>query len=320
MAPQFQAPSFVRPQTYEGIERIPQTLDSIINAYVQAKKEREAKALAANESTLKYGFDVSQTNPQEIMQARQMAGQQGPDQQGMNPRIAAIRELYRKQFATSEMENRKSEADIALTESQTQKNLREPSQTIKPPPGYRWSAGGLSLEQIPGGPAESKSTEAADKAEQAKNSAKVHAYNVIETGDKALKAVTGWTTGLTGKALEKLPGTDRKSLQGYLDTLKGNLSFERLTEMRQQSKTGGALGNVSDRELQLLSSTVASLDPDQDPKVLRANIQKVIDTYQNITKKLEGGEQKAQSSGGDIALSGDKAARLAELRAKMGKK
>ena len=50
-------------------------------------------------------------------------------------------------------------------------------------------------------------------------------------------------------------------LDTYVTTLKSNLAFDRLQKMRDQSKTGGALGQVSNIELGLLESSVAALNP-----------------------------------------------------------
>jgi hypothetical protein len=63
--------------------------------------------------------------------------------------------------------------------------------------------------------------------------------------------------------------------------MKANLAFDKLQAMRNASKTGGALGNVSNEELALLSSTVASLNIG-DPKVLRENIRYVTDIVNNV--------------------------------------
>ena len=57
-----------------------------------------------------------------------------------------------------------------------------------------------------------------------------------------------------------LPETAARNLLTEIDPLKANLAFNRLDEMRQASKTGGALGSVSAPELRLLESSVASLD------------------------------------------------------------
>jgi hypothetical protein len=57
------------------------------------------------------------------------------------------------------------------------------------------------------------------------------------------------------------PTTDARKLNNRVDTLKSTLAFDRLQKMRDESKTGGALGNVSNVELGLLGANLAALDP-----------------------------------------------------------
>lgn len=70
---------------------------------------------------------------------------------------------------------------------------------------------------------------------------------------------TGWQALLSG-----VPTTAAKRLATELAPIKGNLAFDRLQQMRDESKTGGAVGNVSEGELYLLGSTVADLDTSVD--------------------------------------------------------
>jgi hypothetical protein len=90
-----------------------------------------------------------------------------------------------------------------------------------------------------------------------------------------LPLVSGYTTGLTGKTTYKIPGTAAYNFNAQLDTLKSNIAFGTLTQMREASKTGGALGQVSDREEQLLSSTLGSLDIGQDPDQFKEQLKKI---------------------------------------------
>jgi len=77
----------------------------------------------------------------------------------------------------------------------------------------------------------------------------------------------GWS-GL----LKDLPETSAKKLDSALKPILGNLAFDRLQEMRNASKTGGALGQVSERELSLLQSTVADLDQTVDLESFLTNL------------------------------------------------
>lgn len=86
--------------------------------------------------------------------------------------------------------------------------------------------------------------------------------------------VSRWTTG-AGSLLSGLPETDARNFRAQLDTLKSNIAFNELAEMREASKTGGALGAVSERELGLLESTLGALDQAQSPEAFAAQLAKI---------------------------------------------
>lgn len=83
---------------------------------------------------------------------------------------------------------------------------------------------------------------------------------------------TGWTTGFVGSQLSKIPGTPAYDLGRTLDTLLASAGFETLAEMRANSPTGGALGNVTERELALLQATWGSLQQAQSKEQFEANL------------------------------------------------
>lgn len=117
---------------------------------------------------------------------------------------------------------------------------------------------------------------AADLA--ARNAAKTNQTTVQNTRrvvGEILPNVSGWTAGL-GSLIAVVPGTPAADLAANLDTLEANLSFERLAEMRANSPTGGALGQITVRELDLLGATIANIRNSQSPEQLRRNLQ-VID-------------------------------------------
>lgn len=60
-----------------------------------------------------------------------------------------------------------------------------------------------------------------------------------------------------------------------LDTLKANIAFNELTAMREASKTGGALGQVSDREGKLLESALGGLSMSQSPQNFVEQLHKI---------------------------------------------
>ena len=82
-------------------------------------------------------------------------------------------------------------------------------------------------------------------------------------------------------------GGDPRKLKQAVKSLQANLGFDTLQKMRNASKTGGALGQVSERELDLLTNAVQSIDVEGDPATLRENLQKVITHYENYKREIE---------------------------------
>jgi hypothetical protein len=87
--------------------------------------------------------------------------------------------------------------------------------------------------------------------------------------------ITNWTAG-AGSALSGIPATPARNFKAELDSLKANIAFGELAEMRAASKTGGALGAVSERELALLESTLGALDQGQSPQNLSAQLDRIV--------------------------------------------
>lgn len=129
----------------------------------------------------------------------------------------------------------------------------------------------------------------ADKAEAKaikEEGAVAHANKVITDVLDAKNLVTGLTTGLIGKGQSFVPGTDAFTLKERIATIKANLGFDRLQQMRDASPTGGALGQVAVQELQALQSSVASLDVGLPKKELDKNLGKIQTHYAAWLKAL----------------------------------
>lgn len=77
--------------------------------------------------------------------------------------------------------------------------------------------------------------------------------------DQAAALVSGYSTGF-GSLFERMPESDARKLSGLIQSIEANIGFDALTEMRANSPTGGALGNVSDFEGKRLSQTITDLD------------------------------------------------------------
>ena len=171
----------------------------------------------------------------------------------------------------------------------------------KPAQGYRWKEDG-SQEAIPGGPADVKAGESGSKAAARAEMAKAAAGNVLDAVSDAKKLV-GYATAGPGSMFSNVPGTDARDLQSKIETIKANLGFDRLQQMRESSPTGGALGAVAVQELVALQSTVASVDQAQSSKQLRQSLDKIEKHYKKWGETVD---QAQNGAGGASGGWGDK--------------
>ena len=96
--------------------------------------------------------------------------------------------------------------------------------------------------------------------------------------EKALELVrTARGVGWNG-LLRTLPESIAKDLDATLKTIKANVAFERLQEMRINSPTGGALGNVSDREIELLYNSLMPIDQLGSDQLLENSLKQIMET------------------------------------------
>jgi hypothetical protein len=131
------------------------------------------------------------------------------------------------------------------------------------------------------------------------------ADRIINTVDEAIPLVGITTAGVAGAL--NIPGTAGRDLEEALKTIKANLGFDRLQQMRDASKTGGALGQVAVKELEALQASIASLDRGQSPAVLKRNLEDIKFYYTRWSKAVRGedpgpavrprAEQKAGAAG-----------------------
>lgn len=89
------------------------------------------------------------------------------------------------------------------------------------------------------------------------------------------KSILG-TTGVLGKfAADYTPSQSARNVKNLLKSVQSNVAFNRLQEMRDASKTGGALGNVSNVELGLLMAAHGAIQQDLSPELLIANLKRI---------------------------------------------
>jgi hypothetical protein len=211
----------------------------------------------------------------------------------------------------------------ALTESQIEENLAQargagapkpPSDVGTIPQGYRAVRNNIgqviSLEPIPGFTpdtsetdlrkmqiAEAKRKEAADEEAKKRKQEQYNfrvvnqynsAQNVIDQIDESIEMANAvGSTGLIGATVALVPGTPQFDLSQKLSTILANIGFDRLQQMREESPTGGALGQVAVQELVALQNSIASLSQKQSGEQLAANLKRVKQKYSTFATALE---------------------------------
>lgn len=217
----------------------------------------------------------------------------GPQGQGSNPAITTaydqITPTLGDQWAANESASTMPSALPNVDESQ---DIPAPvgfnAEAFKPPPQEilgNPNAMQKYNETIAGKTAEDQVKKQSERpqAEAKIMDAAAKINNVDNTITQALNKIGPSTAGV-GSNLKDIPilgkGTDAYDLEAALNTIKADAAFSELQKMRDNSVTGGALGQVSEIELQLLSSAAASLDQGQKPETLKANLKK----YQEIRR------------------------------------
>lgn len=125
------------------------------------------------------------------------------------------------------------------------------------------------------------------------------AGNVISAIGRAreLAETSGGTTGLQGQIFRGIGGTRARDLDALVDTISSNIGFDRLQQMRDNSPTGGALGQVSEMELRLLMAVVASLDTSQSQEQFLENLDRVETKYKASMERMAQAYQRDVASG-----------------------
>jgi hypothetical protein len=107
-----------------------------------------------------------------------------------------------------------------------------------------------------------------------------------------------------------IPGTDAKDVKTKLDTVNALIGFDALADMRAASPTGGALGQVTERELAFLQSVRGSLSMSQSNDEFFSTLKEVYESFQTLEKEGTQGTASAvpayeARSNRDLLLGGD---------------
>ena len=179
------------------------------------------------------------------------------------------------------------------------------TQTGPIPPGFQLRSvdGVLRMEPILGGPADTKAT-GEKKKEESRDAATARSGNIVVEDIKRIGTLLDTSllpaTGIGATTLSAIPGTASHDVAKLLDGIKGNIAFDKLSQMRESSPTGGALGAVSDREMGLLQSVYGSLEQSQSTQQFKENLARLKTIYLDI---VHGSGKWKEAKSGEITFT-----------------
>jgi len=148
---------------------------------------------------------------------------------------------------------------------------------------------------IPGSKA-AADVEQAASAKEAGTSAKVTSGTTVLGDISEMKSQVQespyLTTGPVATVLKKFGYTKAIDVEQLGETIRSNIGFDRLQRMRDESPTGGALGQVAVQELNALQASLGSLSTAQSAGQLVRNLERLEEQYKKSMQRIlstEGG-------------------------------
>lgn len=268
-----------------------ETMHNVASAMMQ-EKDNQQKLRAQYTPLIMQQIAAQQTREEQAayrMEAQQQAliAQRLAAQQAQQGRmdLAAQNQAAMNERAAADRASRE-----AVAAEQRAGRLVAQRASDKPPSGYAWGpadeGGQPTLQAVKGGPADQKQVGALNADIQALSGA-TSSFDRLSSAANQVLTHPGLPgiTGLRG-VIPNVPGSAAADAQSLLGTLKSQVAFGVLQDMKNQSKTGGALGAVSEKELAMLQSNLAALDKAQSLEQFQAGLKQVIDYAEKAKDRM----------------------------------
>jgi len=172
-----------------------------------------------------------------------------------------------------------------------------PAQFGSIPQGYQLIEGvddagnkSYSMQPVSGGPLDTTKSDIATL--ETKSTSGTTVLGDIQEMKKKVSESPLMTTGFVGSVLKRFGGTGALDVDQLGETIRANIGFDRLQRMRDESPTGGALGQVAVQELEALQASLGSLNTSQSSDQLLRNLERLENQYRQSMLKIlntEGG-------------------------------
>jgi len=135
--------------------------------------------------------------------------------------------------------------------------------------------------------------EKADKKRRRKEATALAGQTVVEdlqrgitNVDKNMDKIINTASGPVGGVVAMIPligdATEAGQVENYIESVKSNISIDRIMDMKQNSETGGALGQIPVQQQEYLMSLLGKLKLSQKPQVLSDNMKRIYNVYMDI--------------------------------------
>lgn len=189
-----------------------------------------------------------------------------------------------------------------------------PAQFGSIPQGYQLVEGvdesgnkSYSMQPVPGGPLDTTKSDIATL--ETKSTSGTTVLGDIQEMKKKVSENPLMTTGFVGSVLKRFGGTGALDVDQLGETIRANIGFDRLQRMRDESPTGGALGQVAVQELEALQASLGSLNTSQSSDQLLRNLERLENQYRKSMLNIlntEGGSNYFSEYEKSIILNTDK--------------
>jgi hypothetical protein len=106
-------------------------------------------------------------------------------------------------------------------------------------------------------------------------------------------------TGAPSLITQFIPESDAQAISAFKESALSNVGLDTLQQMRENSPTGGALGQVPIQQQKRLEQVLGSLNLSQRPEIVEDNFKRVINIYMD-TVYGSPGEIAAGVESGDL--------------------
>jgi len=293
-----------------------QALQQLVANRIQQRKQNEA-----NNKTVAFIKNINpeigalvEANPalaptalQQIMRARMSGG--ADNSTALMKNFAFLREQFPDMQPNDLLQMARGGTSVNIT------NQMGSKQYGNPPKDTAWARdenGNVKLDErgipialpIQGTVLFNQTQKVGDQKEKVSEETIVTSGVVIGNIDKIRKRMedSWFTTGIFGQALRNVGGTAAFDIKALIAPIQASIGFDRLQRMRDASPTGGALGQVSERELDLLMSTLSSLDQAQTEDQFLQALNQVEQRYTKIIEKFNAYPEQAMKAAGYTPL------------------